>query len=65
MKERELFPVFDAAYLGFNSGCLDQDAFAIRHFIQELQLEAIVCISFSKNMGLYGKITGAHNYAFG
>ncbi|KAH7252954.1 pyridoxal phosphate-dependent transferase [Fusarium solani] len=58
MKERELFPVFDAAYLRFNSGCLDQDAFAIRHFIQELQLEAIVCISFSKNMGLYGERVG-------
>ncbi|KAI8651739.1 Aspartate aminotransferase [Fusarium keratoplasticum] len=58
MKERELFPVFDAAYLGLNSGCLDQDAFAIRHFIQELQLEAIVCVSFSKNMGLYGERVG-------
>jgi hypothetical protein len=32
-KERQLFPLFDAAYLGFNSGNVDSDAFAIRLFI--------------------------------
>ncbi|KAL4898749.1 pyridoxal phosphate-dependent transferase [Aspergillus ambiguus] len=53
MKQRGLFPLFDAAYLGFNSGDLDQDAFAIRHFVTELELEAAVCLSFAKNMGLY------------
>lgn len=56
IKERRLFPVFDAAYLGFNSGSFDQDAFPIRHFINELELEAATCISFAKNMGLYGKL---------
>lgn len=55
MKRRSLFPLFDAAYLGFNSGDLDEDAFAIRHFIGELKLEAAVCVSFAKNMGLYGE----------
>lgn len=60
MKERGLFPVFDAAYLGFNSGCFDEDAFAIRHFIQDLGLEAVVCASFAKNMGLYGKTYSTH-----
>jgi aspartate aminotransferase len=54
MKERELFPLFDAAYLGFNSGNIDQDAFAIRHFVEDLKIETAVCLSFAKNMGLYG-----------
>lgn len=53
-KERQLFPLFDAAYLGFNSGNVDIDAFAIRLFIEEMNLEAGVCLSFAKNMGLYG-----------
>lgn len=59
MKRRKLFPLFDAAYLGFNSGNLDEDAFAIRHFIEELKLEVAVCVSFAKNMGLYGMYNGA------
>ncbi|PYH92385.1 aromatic-amino-acid aminotransferase [Aspergillus ellipticus CBS 707.79] len=58
MKERKLFPVFDAAYLGFNSGNVDDDAFAIRYFVGELELEVGVCLSFAKNMGLYGERTG-------
>lgn len=58
MKRRNLFPLFDAAYLGFNSGDLDEDAFAIRHFIDRLKLEAAVCVSFAKNMGLYGEFDG-------
>ncbi len=55
MKERELFPLFDAAYLGFRSGSIEEDAFAIRHFVNHLGLEAAVAMSFAKNMGLYGK----------
>ncbi|KAL4983355.1 pyridoxal phosphate-dependent transferase [Aspergillus falconensis] len=47
IKERRLFPVFDAAYLGFNSGDYDKDAWAI------------LCLSFAKNMGLYGERVGA------
>ncbi|OQD79756.1 hypothetical protein PENANT_c044G02879 [Penicillium antarcticum] len=57
-KERQLFPLFDAAYLGFNSGNVDSDAFAIRLFIEETGLEAGVCLSFAKNMGLYGERVG-------
>ncbi|KGO74188.1 Aminotransferase, class I/classII [Penicillium italicum] len=57
-KERQLFPLFDAAYLGFNSGNVDSDAFAIRLFIEEMNLEAGVCLSFAKNMGLYGERVG-------
>lgn len=55
MKARQLFPLFDAAYLGFNSGSLDEDAFAIRLFIGEMNMEAGICVSFAKNMGLYGR----------
>lgn len=58
MRERQLFPLFDAAYLGFNSGSIDEDAFAIRLFIGEMQTEAGVCVSFAKNMGLYGRHCG-------
>ncbi|KAI9162691.1 putative aspartate aminotransferase/Glutamic oxaloacetic transaminase AAT2/GOT1 [Paramyrothecium foliicola] len=59
IKSKGLFPLFDAAYLGFNSGSFDVDAFPIRHFIGDLGLEAAVCVSFAKNMGLYGERTGA------
>ncbi|KZF23865.1 aromatic-amino-acid aminotransferase [Xylona heveae TC161] len=58
MKERQLFPLFDAAYLGFNSGNVDNDAFAIRYFVQELKMEIGLCLSFAKNMGLYGERVG-------
>ncbi|GFG20886.1 aspartate aminotransferase, cytoplasmic [Aspergillus udagawae] len=58
MKRRSLFPLFDAAYLGFNSGDFDKDAFAIRYFIHELGMESAVCLSFAKNMGLYGERVG-------
>ncbi|KAJ5868960.1 hypothetical protein N7534_003513 [Penicillium rubens] len=59
-KERQLFPLFDAAYLGFNSGNVDSDAFAIRLFIEETNLEAGVCLSFAKNMGLYDPINAGN-----
>ncbi|CEL01192.1 hypothetical protein ASPCAL00780 [Aspergillus calidoustus] len=58
VKERRLFPLFDAAYLGFNSGDYDQDAWAVRYFVLKLGLEAAVCLSFAKNMGLYGERVG-------
>lgn len=54
IKERNLFPIFDSAYLGFNSGSVDEDAWAIQYFVEELELEACVCLSFAKSMGLYG-----------
>lgn len=54
IKDRMLFPLFDAAYLGFNSGSVDDDAWAIRHFVNDLGLECAVCVSFAKSMGLYG-----------
>lgn len=59
VRARGLFPVFDSAYLGFNSGSVDKDAWAIRYFTEELHMEAAVCLSFSKSMGLYGERAGA------
>ncbi|SPB50637.1 unnamed protein product [Aspergillus niger] len=52
MKERTLFPLFDAAYLGLTSDNYDEDAYAIRYFAEELNLQMGVCISFAKSMGI-------------
>jgi len=58
VKKRNLFPFFDMAYQGFASGSVDNDAFAVRHFIEEGHQLAL-CQSFAKNMGLYGERVGA------
>ncbi|KAE9973668.1 hypothetical protein EG328_004279 [Venturia inaequalis] len=58
IKQRRLFPIFDSAYLGFNSGSVDEDKWPIRYFTQEMGMEAAVCLSFAKNMGLYGERIG-------
>lgn len=60
MKERQLFPIFDAAYLGITSGDYAKDAFAIRYFAEELSLELAVCLSFAKSMGLYGELQACY-----
>lgn len=56
IQAKKIFPIFDAAYLGFTSGNVDEDAWSIRYFVNDLGLEAAVCLSFSKNMGLYGTL---------
>lgn len=43
------------AYQGFASGDTDRDAWALRYFIQDGH-KVLVCQSFAKNMGLYGKL---------
>jgi aspartate aminotransferase len=58
IKERGLFPIFDSAYLGFNSGSFDEDAWPIRYFLEKLDIEVTVCLSLAKNMGLYGERIG-------
>ncbi|KAJ5178693.1 hypothetical protein N7492_001903 [Penicillium capsulatum] len=58
-EERNLFPFFDCAYQGFASGDLDEDAWALRHFVSRGSLEIAVAQSFAKNMGLYGERVGA------
>jgi aspartate aminotransferase len=49
LKEKNHYPFFDMAYQGFASGYTDQDAFAVRHFVQEGHS---ICLaqSFAKNM---------------
>jgi aspartate aminotransferase, cytoplasmic len=54
MKRRKLFPLFDSAYLGMNSGDYGADAYAIRYFANDMNMEGAICLSFAKNMGLYG-----------
>ena len=58
VKERNLLPFFDCAYQGFASGNAPQDAAAIRMFVDDGHLLALVQ-SFSKNFGLYGQRIGA------
>ncbi|XP_023179199.2 aspartate aminotransferase, cytoplasmic-like [Drosophila hydei] len=57
MKMRNLFPFFDAAYIGMSSGNPDRDAWAIRHFVKHGH-ETLIALSFSKNMGLYNERIG-------
>lgn len=45
------------AYQGFASGDCDNDAFAIRHFVEKGH-KIMLSQSFSKNMGLYGERVG-------
>lgn len=44
---------------GFATGDLDDDAWALRHFVSRGTLEIAAAQSFSKNMGLYGERVGA------
>jgi aspartate aminotransferase len=62
MKRRNLFPLFDSAYLGMNSGDYDKDAKVIRYFADELKMEIAICLSFAKNMGLYGLLATASQF---
>jgi aspartate aminotransferase len=54
---RKLIPFLDLAYLGFASS-LDDDAAAVR-MIAERVPEALIAVSFSKNLGLYRERVGA------
>jgi len=58
VKSRGLFPFFDMAYQGFASGDVNNDAYAVRYFVEN-GLEVALCQSFAKNMGLYGERVGA------
>lgn len=59
-QRKRLFPFFDAAYQGFASGSVDEDAWAVRYFFNlSPPMEMCVAQSFSKNFGLYGHRTGA------
>ena len=62
---RGLVPFFDFAYQGFASGDVSEDAWAIRHFFSQPDLEFCVAQSFSKTFGIYGQRTGALHVVVG
>jgi aspartate aminotransferase len=57
LQRRGLIPFLDLAYLGFGSS-LDGDAAAVRMVAQRVP-EALIAVSFSKNLGLYRERVGA------
>lgn len=64
VRRKKIFTVFDSAYQGFATGDIDNDAWAIRYFMEDvLKFEThpgtCVAQSFSKNFGLYGERVGA------
>ncbi|KAF7322890.1 Aspartate aminotransferase [Mycena chlorophos] len=58
MLEKQHFAFLDCAYQGFASGDLDNDARAVRYFVQK-GVSLLICQSFAKNAGLYGERVGA------
>lgn len=66
VKKKGMTVVFDSAYQGFATGDPENDAWAIRHFANEMLRDQkfassglYVAQSFSKNFGLYGERVGA------
>ena len=57
-EERKLIPFFDSAYQGFATGDLDTDAWVVRYFANERNMEIFCGQSFSKNFGLYNERAG-------
>ena len=57
LREQELVPILDNAYQGFGNG-MSADAEGLRSVIATCP-EAIICISHSKNFGLYRERIGA------
>jgi aspartate aminotransferase len=57
LKRKNVLVFFDMAYQGFASGCLETDAFAVRHFIEEGH-RVVFAQSYSKNMGMYSVRVG-------
>ncbi|KAL2050525.1 hypothetical protein ABVK25_009194 [Lepraria finkii] len=64
MRARNHFPFFDTAYQGFASGDLENDAWAIRYFVDQ-GFELIIAESYAKNFGLYGERAGAFHFVTG
>jgi len=57
LQRRALIPFLDLAYQGFGSS-LDGDVAAVR-MVAQLVPEALIAVSFSKNLGLYRERVGA------
>ena len=58
LKENGHMVLIDSAYQGFASGDLDNDAFSIRHMMEQ-ELPLMLVQSFAKNFGLYAMRIGA------
>lgn len=56
-QEKNLFPLFDMAYLGFASGDVEKDSWSFRYFVSR-GFETLCCQSFAKNFGLYNQRVG-------
>ncbi|KAH3673504.1 hypothetical protein WICMUC_003610 [Wickerhamomyces mucosus] len=63
VSERELIPIVDLAYQGFESGNLQQDLYLVEMICNKIANDeistALICQSFAKNMGLYGERIGS------
>jgi aspartate aminotransferase len=57
LQKRGLVPFLDLAYQGFGSS-LDEDAAPVRLVVEQVP-EALIAVSFSKNLGLYRERVGA------
>lgn len=57
MKAKGHIAWFDSAYQGFASGNLNEDAFAVQHFIAQGH-DIWASVSYAKNFGLYGQRIG-------
>ena len=64
VRVRKHFPFFDCAYQGFASGDPENDAWAIRYFVEQ-GFELCIAQSFAKNFGLYGERAGAFHFVTG
>ncbi|KAF1746760.1 hypothetical protein GCK72_023217 [Caenorhabditis remanei] len=57
IKRRNLFPFFTAFDQGLASGDLDDDAWAVRYFV-EMDLEMFIAQSMTRTFGLYSSLVG-------
>lgn len=57
LQQRKLVPFLDLAYQGFGTS-LEADAAPVREVVQSVP-EALIAVSFSKNLGLYRERVGA------
>lgn len=64
IRKRRHFPFFDCAYQGFASGDLNNDAWAVRYFVEE-GFELCIAQSYAKNFGLYGERAGCFHFVTG
>lgn len=53
-----MLPILDCAYQGFATGNADDDAWAVRHFVDVGFDMLFVAQSYAKNFGLYGERAG-------